>query len=237
MIDVVLIDDEIWILKLIKKIVDWNELGFNIVGEAHDGNSGLEIVKKCNPQLIITDILMPGLDGIGLIKAVRELQLKTEFIIISGYSDFEYARSALSYAVFGYLLKPIDQDSLTEMLVDVRRKILSQDQIVKKIEHSKSILLENVLMRLLTDSRETNEPFNADYFNNEHGLLFQNGLYKVVLLKFDTILSVVESKSDALNECVTQLTKLVKFKLSDTTFNSIVFYGKHINLSIFWMMF
>ena len=95
MYKVIVVDDETWICKLIRKIVDWNNLGFDIIADAGDGLSALNLIKEHHPDLVITDIRMPSLDGIELIKTVRELNIDTEFMIISGYSDFEYARNAI----------------------------------------------------------------------------------------------------------------------------------------------
>lgn len=110
MYKVIVVDDETWICKLIRKIVSWKGIGFEIVADADDGLSALNLIQEHRPDLVITDIRMPSLDGIELIKTARELNIDTEFMIISGYSDFEYARSAIKYDAFGYIVKPLDRD-------------------------------------------------------------------------------------------------------------------------------
>ena len=104
MLKAVLADDERKVILLLQKLIDWGKLGYEIVGTANDGIRALELVKKTQPQLLITDIRMPGCDGIELIRQARTIQPKIHFIIISGYSQFEYAQNALKYGVEDYLL-------------------------------------------------------------------------------------------------------------------------------------
>ena len=99
MIKVVLADDEKKVVLLLQKLIDWEKQGFEIVGIANDGIHALELVRDKQPQLLITDIRMPGCDGIELIRQARELQPGIHFVIISGYRQFEYAQNALKYGV------------------------------------------------------------------------------------------------------------------------------------------
>ena len=109
---VFLADDEPWILISLKNLIDWGECGYLICGEATDGIKAWERILYTKPDLIISDIKMPGMDGIELIKRVREERLPAEVAIISGYSDFEYARAGLKYGCTDYLIKPVDEEEL-----------------------------------------------------------------------------------------------------------------------------
>ncbi|OAS17911.1 response regulator transcription factor [Paenibacillus oryzisoli] len=106
MYKVILVDDEPFALEGIKLMVEWEELGFEIVAMCENGEEALACIEACKPNLIVTDIRMPVIDGLELIDRVQTAGYDPIFIILSGYNDFEYARSALRYGVKHYLLKP-----------------------------------------------------------------------------------------------------------------------------------
>lgn len=110
---------------LIRKINESNH-DIVIVGEATHGKEALELIEQFQPQLVITDIRMPVMDGLTLIKHIYEYFPRTNVIITSGYADFEYARSAMKYNVQHYLLKPIKQKELSQVLDDIRSSMLEQ---------------------------------------------------------------------------------------------------------------
>lgn len=192
MITTIIVDDELWVCQLIKRIVNWEELNFSIIGEAYDGNEALELIKTKKPDLVITDIRMPGIDGINLIKNVKELGLETGFIIISGYSDFEYAKGALKYGALGYLLKPIDRKELTDLLTSVRttmyknREKMFEEKLVKgKLARSLNQLQEQFFLKfLLSDSAHT-EKVDIDVLNREYESKFKQGYFQVVIFRID----------------------------------------------------
>ncbi|GAB6090784.1 response regulator [Spirochaeta dissipatitropha] len=113
---VVIIDDEAWTRDTIKRIGRWREFGFRIAGEANDGIFGLECIRQLKPDLVITDMKMPGLDGAQMLKELQKQEHKPKVIIISGYSDYSYTRQALAVHAVDYLLKPIDSNELNSLL-------------------------------------------------------------------------------------------------------------------------
>jgi two-component system response regulator YesN len=117
---ILLVDDESFALERLRLLFDWKSLGFEIVGECSDGTEALELIEKLSPDLVITDIRMPGLDGLGLIeKVINRTAVKPKFIIISGYDEFEYARKALRFGINHYLLKPVFSEELIPVLQDL----------------------------------------------------------------------------------------------------------------------
>ena len=104
-------DEELLLGNLVKKI-EQTGLGFRVIGTALTGSQAYDIVKEKNPDLLITDIRMPVMDGLQLIEKVRNHYPLTRFIITSGYSDFDYAKSAIRLRVSEYLLKPVEPDEL-----------------------------------------------------------------------------------------------------------------------------
>ncbi|HIW33969.1 MAG TPA: response regulator [Candidatus Paenibacillus intestinavium] len=117
MYKVLLVDDEIFVRKGIIGLMNWNELQYEICGEAENGLQAIEMIEQLKPDLVIADIRMPILDGLALIKEVNERgKHRPLFIIVSGYHDFSYAQQALRYHVSDYILKPVDEKELEATL-------------------------------------------------------------------------------------------------------------------------
>jgi len=126
MLKVLIADDEKDIVDLIAYLI--KELDVEIVGQASDGLEAYEMILEKNPDVVISDIRMPGLTGLKLVEKVRQAGSHAEFIIISGYRDFEYAKTALQHGVQEYLLKPIKKDELTSLLNRLNRKKYLKDE-------------------------------------------------------------------------------------------------------------
>ncbi|MGO4528098.1 response regulator [Paenibacillus sp. 2TAF8] len=117
MLKVLLVDDEMYIRKGMHELIDWRSLGMEIAGEAENGLEALNKAECLRPDIIITDIRMPILDGLELIREIdKSPTLEPIFIIISGYHDFKYAQQAIRYGVQDYILKPIDDEEMTTTL-------------------------------------------------------------------------------------------------------------------------
>ena len=114
---VMLVEDEDLILQGIRYIIDWEELSMEVVAMAHNGKEALELFKKNPADIVITDVEMPCMNGLGLLKEIRKVNSRTRGIILSGYDEFEYARTALRLDVEEYILKPINEDLLKEALI------------------------------------------------------------------------------------------------------------------------
>lgn len=123
MLKVVLVEDESFIREGIRDTVPWEQYGYEFVGEAADGEMALSVIRKMRPDVLITDIKMPFMDGLSLCKIVREEFPKLKTIIISGYDDFEYARQAIALGVDQYLLKPITKTNIKNVLLELKDKI------------------------------------------------------------------------------------------------------------------
>lgn len=121
MLKVLIVDDEPVVRKGIVLSVDWAALGCLVVGEAGNGEEGLEAVARYNPNLIITDVRMPKMDGIEMMNELRRRGCRAHVIVLTAYSDFSYARSAVKFGADDYLLKPFRDQELTAALEKVRR--------------------------------------------------------------------------------------------------------------------
>lgn len=172
MLRVVLADDENKVILLMQKLIDWNTLGYEIVGTANDGLRALELVREKQPDLLITDVRMPGCDGIELIQRAKALQPRLHFIVVSGYRKFEYAQNALKYGVEDYLLKPLKQEELTGILLRLKDK-LGQEAVVELQLRKSGERRQELLLEALKSAAERGEPFlSARQAAAEYGFRF-----------------------------------------------------------------
>ena len=116
MLSVVLVDDEYWSLLGLEKAVCWEDYGFSVALATTDSREAAAYITGKQPDIVFTDIRMPELSGIELIRKARMEGIKTQFVIVSGYSDFEYARAGIQYGVFDYQLKPFHSQEIAEIL-------------------------------------------------------------------------------------------------------------------------
>lgn len=123
MLRVFLVEDESVIRDGLRNKIPWEQYGFQFVGDAADGEMALPLIRKLKPDVLITDIKMPFMDGLSLSEIVKEEFPRTRIIIISGYDDFEYVRQAIVVGVDQYLLKPITRAALRNVLMDLKEKI------------------------------------------------------------------------------------------------------------------
>ncbi|RIX50749.1 DNA-binding response regulator [Paenibacillus nanensis] len=129
---VLLVDDEVFVRKGLCNLIEWEELGFVVAGEAENGEDALKQIIDMQPDLVITDIRMPLMDGLELIRRAVEIPgLDPSFILISGYNDFAYAKQAIQFGVLDYILKPIDdaelRSTLQKLACTLSRKKLTQN--------------------------------------------------------------------------------------------------------------
>lgn len=164
MFTVFLADDEFMILEGLKRLFDWEKAGFQVIGEANDGDEAFEAIKEYKPDIVLTDIRMSGLSGLELIRIAKEWGLFCKFIIISGYDDFSYCLEALRLGVSDYILKPIDFLTLGNKLEKVAKTISetkaekeASSAILKIAEGAKRLKLERFLVATFTNSNEQNE--------------------------------------------------------------------------------
>ncbi|QUH27708.1 response regulator transcription factor [Vallitalea guaymasensis] len=120
---ILIVDDERLVIKSLKASIDWQEYGYSVIGEATSGKDALEFINKQKPDLVFTDIRMPEINGLELIKRGKRISGKTQFIVVSGYAEFAYAQKAMLYGAMGYCLKPFDDDEIINILKKVKAKL------------------------------------------------------------------------------------------------------------------
>ncbi len=135
---VMIVDDEPLIREGLRTLIEWENYGFQVVAVARDGNDALARFDNAAPDLMVVDIRMPVMDGLQLIEAVRKRSIHTHFLILSGYSDFNYAKRAIQSKVDGYILKPIDEDELIQYLELIRIQLDKESVAALSVNHTSS---------------------------------------------------------------------------------------------------
>jgi len=186
MLKAIIIDDEIHVCNLILALGHWDDLGIEVVAVCHDGEDGLNSIYKTKPDIIITDIRMPVFSGMDLVRLTKEAEINAQFIIISGYKQFEYVQSAIKMDVADYLLKPICEDELNSTLQKVVDIVLANarheqenQEYTKLLEvHTRSC--QNTLLEDLQEKRFSASDFSG--FNQQYQTHFIEGYLQVVLI-------------------------------------------------------
>lgn len=137
----------------LKKIIDWQSLGFEVVATAESANEALSIMEKQSIDLIITDVTMPEINGLEFIEAAQKQQHEFEFVILSGYQEFSYLKSGLQLGAINYLMKPVNKEELLDTLEKVKERI--EQQVDQK--NQQEIYEENLLAQWLNDELEEKE--------------------------------------------------------------------------------
>lgn len=124
-----IVDDEIKVLNSLKNNINWQKVRCKVVGSATDGIMALTDIRNTIPDIIMTDIVMPGMNGLELIKHVREMGINVRIVILSAYDDFKYAQKAINYGISSYLLKPFDDDEIYQTFYHINKEIVNNDTI------------------------------------------------------------------------------------------------------------
>ncbi|KAB8130996.1 response regulator [Gracilibacillus oryzae] len=190
MLKVLFIDDEPIIREGLCSIIDWKEHGYRIIGTAKNGKEGLQYIQKLKPDVVFVDIKMPGLSGIEMVAQAKQMGSSARFVVLSGYSDFTYAQELIRLGIESYLLKPVDEEELIPLIVNLKMKCLIDRKIdtqlgqyekIKEYQEWKDILHGNMerVEQTLRISYE-NEPIIMASFDS---LLFDD--WEIVQYKID----------------------------------------------------
>ncbi len=152
-ITLLIVDDESEIRSGLRTIIPWQEYSVSLIGCASSGVEALDMIRYYEPDIVITDIQMPGMSGLDLIERVRQEQFDCSFVILSGYDDFQYAKTAIRHGVDDYLLKPVSIQELTDLVKKLKEQILAKrnlhtDQLstLKQLRHAQVSLRKNNLV-------------------------------------------------------------------------------------------
>ncbi len=187
MYTVLIADDEQNIREGLKYIIDWTALGFCICGEASNGEDTLRLVLDKKPDLVLLDIRMPKIYGTDIIRTAREKGYDGKFIILSGYSDFAYAQTAIRYNAGFYLTKPIDEDELAEAVEKIAQDLTAERNQSENIAILKTKARNVILQEIITGT-----------YNASHASLLSPGQIEEMNLSAEIYQAVIYEDSDAL---------------------------------------
>ncbi len=160
----IVVEDEADVREAIIATIDWEQHGFTVVGEAANGREALDLIEKAIPDLVITDIKMPFMDGIQLATAIREQSPVTKIVFLSGFNQFDYAVSALKLNVVEYILKPVSRQELSGALDNIRAKLDAEERqardiamLTDRFDKDRTILKNSFLISLIKGSPSPEE--------------------------------------------------------------------------------
>ncbi|NLW15190.1 MAG: response regulator transcription factor [Erysipelothrix sp.] len=225
MYKVLLIDDEYMILKGLEKLIDWNDLGLELVGAVSNGQEAYNFVQDHHIDIVVTDVNMPVMDGIEFVKKTKDEDLNFYIILLSGYQEFEYVKQGIQLGVENFIQKPIDKEILRQSLINI---VVKLDEEKNKLESDK-LVFSNILLKWVsgevesTDLRRllklTSHPLKANgsysillfddigqdlhqFFRDENQMLFFKDLSNIVLIfegdigEFESFILKVKQKFD-----------------------------------------
>ncbi len=235
---VLIVDDEIKICQLINHLVDWNAMGMEVVDIVNDGKAAYESICKNRPDIVITDIRIPNYDGLELIELCKEKFPSVYFIIISGYSEFDFAKRAIKFGVEDYLLKPIKKKELENALKKIKEKYESsldneqeKNQLRFLADTAKDKIKQNFLNRIISYSKEK-EPdadvqLDLDEINRLYQCHFQPGLFTVVC--FQLFVKKEADIKESIEFLSSKLQEMIQEMLSGACYELIVaFFGSSV---------
>jgi two-component system response regulator YesN len=182
---VLIADDEQAVCKGLGALIRWEDYGFKVTDYAFDGKEALDKIKRQKFDLIITDIKMPKLDGLELIKTIRDMKYDTKIIIITAYKDFDHAKRAIKYDVKDFILKPIDEKNLINTILEIKSEIETEIDKMHTVDRSRVIIRNKLLLDMIKGAG--NSP-NAAKQLFMYGVDVYSGFLYIYLIKVDTVL-------------------------------------------------
>lgn len=170
---IILVDDEEEVRKSIIKQIDWESAGFQVVGDAENGEDALEKIEVLEPDVVLTDIRMPYMDGLTLAEKIRQRYPSTKVVIFSGYDDFEYAQKAIKLNVTEYILKPVNVEELTSILKRIK------SNLDEEIEEKRNV------SRLRENYRKSLPIIREQFFNDMVHRMLADDLIESKLREYD----------------------------------------------------
>lgn len=188
MLKVMIVDDEFYFRESLKQIIDWKALGYYICGEASNGQEAMLLIKRERPSVILLDINMPIINGLILAEMIKQLDIQTKIIIITGYNDFAYAKQAIKLKVYQYISKPVEEEELIKCLEEIKNINMLEASHSSELEHLKNEAKIKFYHKML----QANMPFSKEQISkNLEPLLNQVNVenYQVALISIHKTVS------------------------------------------------
>lgn len=224
-ITLLIADDEATIRNGLSTVVPWEEFGITIVGTAENGREALAIMRECHPDIVITDIRMPEMDGLELMECAKKEKLQTNFLILSGYDDFQYAQKAISFGARYYFLKPI---KIAELITEIRKlkETIRQTSHIRSYSaylDVKSEPKEKFLKQLVKNELHSREEIDGEI--QKLGLQLSESPYRVMVF---TIRSEDEWEMEEEFEQIKHLLDIVQEELRETRHEVFIWSSKQL---------
>lgn len=182
MYSIVILEDDYIVRKSLAGNVEWEKHGFIVKGVAEDGETGLELIKKYRPDIIVSDIKMPFVDGLEIARHVRDEYPESRVVLLTGYDEFEYIQEALRLRVYDYVMKPVEEEYLISVLKKAAEDINNQLKLKKQLAESMPVLRQQFLSGLLAGRMKKEDIRNELKF---HEIQFEEGWFCVYTIKVD----------------------------------------------------
>lgn len=216
MLKVFLVEDEFVVREGIKNNIDWNSHGYEFCGEASDGELAFPMIQKLKPDIVITDIRMPFMDGLVLSKLIKKEMPWVEIIILTGYKEFEYAKEGIKIGVAQYLSKPINSeellkevDALAVKIEEKRKEREIKEKYIREMEENFLKDRKDLFQYLVTGSKSVAELLElADELNIDLSSMW----YNIVLIKIQSIYHAHDEYSNSLVEIEDKLREITDIK-------------------------
>lgn len=212
MYNLLVVDDDPWALQMLSEGINWRDCGFEKVWSAVNGKYAMQLIDNHQPDLIITDIKMDTMDGIELLTMVREKYPHIRVILLSGHTEFEYARAAIKKGAVDYLLKPVDENELILLakrtlkeIEDEKTNREREESITRQLEYSISLIQEKFIHELLHGNIPDVDLLKRELSGKNICMDF-SGFY-IIILEVDRTSNMEAEKS---NETIKDIKKLKK---------------------------
>ncbi|WP_113671956.1 response regulator transcription factor [Vallitalea guaymasensis] len=223
MYKVLIVDDEYEIRKGISNYFPWNEIGFEVIGEAENGREALKIIQKNHVHVVLCDIKMPHMTGIQLAQILYEQYSHIKIVFLSAYKDFEYAKKALVYGVKDYIVKPTKYKELLNVFVKIKSELDKSEVIINKDNpvkddktqdttyHDKMIITiknitknnyQNITLQHVADKVNISPSYLSKYFKSKTGENFSDYVLKIKMEKARELLMDIKYKTYEVSELV-----------------------------------
>ncbi len=202
---IVIVEDEYGSRVGLKKLIEKLTTELKVIGEAENGYEGLKLIVDTQPDIVITDIRMPKMDGLEMISELKKIGVECTFVILSGYSEFEYARSGLKLGVLEYLLKPITVSTVNDLIEKlINKKDTTQNS--EEPEHDYSDVITNmkkyidnnfglkISLNTFSDMYKLTPEYLSNLFAKETGETFSNYLKKIRIEKAKELILTTDMK-------------------------------------------
>jgi two-component system response regulator YesN len=240
LIRTLIVEDEIWERKGLISMIDWDAHGMQLIAEVSNGEEALQILSSEQIDLVLTDMNMPIVDGAVFLKNVRITGYECEFVVISGYTAYEYMKQAISSSVFEYVLKPFNKEELNSVLRKVCERINSkvserenQKAVEDMLKMSRPLIRENLLNMLLENIPDDKYENCVLELKKLDITLSLNGYYRVVVISVGKTLEYEGSMKDVISK---EITDLLEMKLHNCQ-SKVLFKRDGINdeiIILFW---